>query len=130
MNWRKFTAWGMLGLVVVVIAWDVFLGATHQDTESQIIAETARSWAILPFLLGALIGHWLVNRRDVNYALWPWALASAGLVLAFDLVTNLVPVHVGWLHYPGIWAAVGIPAGSFLWPQKLPGNWPSKGVKS
>ncbi len=114
---------------VVWIAWDVYLGAKRQKTESMFLAEWARSFNVLPFLCGALVGHWFMQSSSPDYALWPVALALAVCVFAWDLlcypwgvkgatVTLLQPAK--WLRYPGLWLALGIPVGHFLWGQRLP----------
>ena len=114
---------------VAWIVWDVILGAKRQKTESMWIAEWSRQWNVLPFLLGALIGHWTLQTPAPNYALWPFAVAAAVAVLAYDLlchpwsakgstVTLLRPAR--WMRYPGLWTLFGVAMGSLLWGQRLP----------
>ncbi len=123
---------------VVWIAWDVYVGlvrskggATAPRTESMFLAEWARSFNVLPFLCGALVGHWWVQTPypGPDYALWPVALAAAVCVFVWDLlcypwgvkgatVRLLQPAK--WLRYPGLWLAFGVLVGWLFWGQRLP----------
>lgn len=122
--YRAITSWGMAAIVVLLIAWDIVLSRLNEDTESQIISELARKWSVLPFFLGVLVGHWLMNRTEVDYSLWPIAVGALLLVVGLDAAHHLSPVGLAaWVRYPGIWAVVGIAVGSFFWGQRLPGGW-------
>lgn len=118
---RLTTTLIMAGVVGALIVWDVIVAREHGDTESQIIKSYAWQYSIIPYVLGILIGHWLFNHSaDWSTDMWPYALASAGAVLAWDLLRPVGPsVDKNWTRYPGIWFAVGVPVGAFFWGQRF-----------
>lgn len=120
---RRVTGWGMVVITAAIIGWDVYLGIAHADTESMILASTGRRFMALPLFAGSLVGHWFLNRRSVNYKLWPVALSILLATLAWDIVNVYFPAGTWvqeWIRYPGFWLLAGLPVGSFFWPQRRP----------
>lgn len=120
LKWDNITKWVLWGTAIVWIIWDVVIsGKGH--TESQMIAEFARKFVTAPFVFGILMGHWFFNRKTARYELWPVFVGLIVLVGLFDGVWHWT-MHESraWYRWPGIWLVLGIPVGSFFFPQRDP----------
>ncbi len=120
----KITVGLLVGTAIVWIGWDVFVGQTGAQTESQIIAQWVRSANSLALFLGALVAHWAVQwffKSPPHYAWWPIVLGILGLVVVWDVLCGTGVLHPpGWTRYPGLWLVLGLPVGYFFWPQRYP----------
>ena len=104
------------------LALDAWLGPNGFPTESQMIAYWARHFTFWAFLLGSLNGHWFLGRRSANYSSWLWPFVAILLLLGWDWAFH----HFrGWdsepyYRSPFIWFFLGLPVGSYFWPQQDP----------
>lgn len=108
---------------VGLLAYDVIALKVGQPTESMVLRDWARSWTLLPFVAGFLLGHWFGPRQDPSFSAWAYALPIMALLLVGDVVWNVwfSSGEVPWWRYSLWYALAGIPAGMYLWGQ--PGGW-------
>ncbi len=124
---KKITIALIVGTGRVWIGWDVFVGVTGEETESQVIAQWVRACNALALFLGAWIAHLAWHNRKPNYDLWPLAVACLFATLVWDALTttwhvkgaDVQLVHVpSWTRFPGLWMGLGLLVGHWFWPQK------------
>lgn len=105
------------GTFVVWIAWDVYVALNGAATESMILRDGAKRWNILPFIVGFLGAHWFLPKKKPSISGWMWALPIMTGLFVTDFIFFFGGYGNPWWRYPGLWFALGIPAGFYLWPQ-------------
>ncbi len=124
---RRVTVVLIVGSGLVWLGWDVFVGAAHFETESQVIAQWVRAANSLAFFLGAWVAHLAWHNRNPHYDWWPYAVACLLAAIVWDALTTtwhvkgaaVQLIHVPtWMRHPGLWLLLGLPAGHWLWPQR------------
>lgn len=106
---------------VIISAFIMFLGLTvvaaknKQTTLSNTLQDWGTKYNWFAFLWGALIGHWFFPEAPGRIAVWPWLLIPMGLLGVGDYINLKHYPFPLWTRYPGIWVALGIPAGAWLW---------------
>lgn len=119
----RMASWGLFGLIALVIAWDVWL-ATNQtpgDTWSDAARGAAPSLPLLPWVLGAMVGHiFPVTQRTFAFVDAEAAAVSMGLLTALIVVWTLA-IQFRWIpptSEQAVWvvAILGVFAAYLLWP--------------
>jgi hypothetical protein len=110
------------GVLLVTVVFLLVYTATAAQIKQRAISPTIRDlawkWNSAAVFLGVMIGHWLFpGEHRLSHRVGS-VLPVLGVVLVIDAVHawRKWPERVWW-RYPGIWAPVGIVAGSFLWGQ-------------
>lgn len=116
----KLVLWFIIGTFVVWLAFDAWLGPNGGPTESQTLAYLGKVSTSVPYLIGALSGHWFFNRVRANYRIWWVGFVILGVLIAFDATWAMAGLGRVWFRWAGIWFLVGIPCGSYFWPQDDP----------
>jgi hypothetical protein len=117
---RKITGGLMLGVVALLVIWDVvvFFTGPNNDTESHMILQFATKHFTLPFAMSGLLGHWFWPRENPPFGV---ARASAFFAVVVPVMLGMALLDVfyptpGWM-LPMI-APVGYVFGSLFWPQR------------
>lgn len=121
MTLRTITKIICISVAIFLIGYDIipFLNPGRGDTISEVIASWGLKFFTLPFVFGALCGHFFLLRDNANppnpYVLLPLII----IVVALDAVGSIWNINVLMFikQHPFIPLFVGIPAGSWLWPQ-------------
>jgi len=109
----------IVGTFVTWIGFDVWLSQNSGPTESMVLAEWGRVSMFFPFLIGFLCGHWFAPLKKPWPSGWMLGIPIFLALIVWDVITyNTVGVTDVWYRYPGLWCAIGIPAGSLLWGQR------------
>ncbi len=121
----KWMSWVLFGIIVVLVLWDIALASNleENDTWSEQTRLAAPRWPVLPWFIGALIGHlfppWTspIFERESAAGVMVFitiviAMWSIGINAGFGLPTG--PEQV-WLL-----AVVGGVFAYFLWPSEPP----------
>lgn len=108
---------------IFLIVYDAIVDILKQPTESQVLLAWGWQFNALPLTAGILIGHWFFPHKSSTLG------SIVGLVLPFiaaaliwDLIWNLKFGGEAWFRYPGFYALLGIPIGSYLWSQFSSGS--------
>jgi len=112
---RNLVKWFIGGTFVVWIGFDVWLTQNGGPTESQVLRDLSYQFNILPFVVGFLLSHWFMPKRNIWKSGWMMAVPIMVLIGVLDFIYGSRSDL--WFRYPGIWACLGVPAGYFLWPQ-------------
>ena len=125
----RVMSWLLFAIIAVLVVWDLFLATNAQDNDTW--SEQARLAAprvpVLPWLLGAMIGHVFPLRRfrppQFNAEAAGGAMcALTGLMILWTvLITSGVEIPIS---PPAIWltAIAGLVASYVLWPMRPPAN--------
>lgn len=120
MRWRPVTIGILIATAVIWALYDVipFLDPARGDTISEVILYYALRSLFIPYAFGVLCGHFFFPRDGAEQhprILVPLSLA----VLIYDVVAHVfnVPVMLSLQAYPFVPFLVGIPIGTWLWPQ-------------
>lgn len=120
-DWRKITKILLVVVAVVLIVYDFipFSDSTPGDTISEVVMYYAMRLFTLPFVFGALCGHFF----------WAWdghhpkplvLLPALAVLIGLDTVTHVF--SIGLLltaqAYPILWFVPGVFFGHFFWPQQ------------
>ena len=124
----RWATWSFVCIIVILIVWDVILAAWDPDrpnTWSDVARAASYDLPILPWFLGAMVGHLFHGGRS------PVIHRDAGATL-MGLFTFLV---IGWsvflsltddaLSIPEVagMAVAGVAISYLLWPLQRPGGW-------
>lgn len=118
------------GVILVTVVFLLVYTATAAQIKQRAISPTIRDlawrWNAASVFLGIMIGHWLFPGSHAISHQVGSVIPVLVVTLAVDLYwARFVMVDSEWKagngrlwwRYPGLWAAVGIAAGSFLWGQ-------------
>jgi len=104
-------------LFLILILLDIWgaLDSKPGNTPSELIRWLSRYTAIIPWALGVLLGHWFHpwdGLDGIFGSASTWVLIGVSVVvLAARIFFRQKPLWDAW-----IWAALGVLAGTFLWP--------------
>ncbi len=68
MHWKKkTTTWVVFVVAGILLIWDIYVFVTPPkgDTISEVIAEWAQEWTVVPFVFGVLMGHFFWPVRTI-----------------------------------------------------------------
>lgn len=112
------TAWFLVFIAVILIAYDVLAPMIGQPTESRVLRSVARDWTVLPAAIGVLVGHWFGPGISIGISGWGYATAALLPILGGDLAWRyLGDGSDRWWRQPLVYAALGVPIGAILWSQ-------------
>ena len=129
--WRAsmfWTTWVLVGIVGILIAWDLVLAFWDRgrpNTWSEVARAASYRLPILPWFLGALVGHLFhgsripVIDRDAGATLMGMLTL---LVMGFSAVLFLTGGLLSVLSVTGT-ALAGLVVSYLLWPLNRPGGW-------
>lgn len=111
-----------LVIVIPIVLWFVYTAIAKpvfgQKTISQAMRDASWKFNSAPFSVGVMAGHWFFPIRNPAHHAVGDVLPVILLVLVWDIAWA---GQRGWFRYPGIWFALGVPAGALLWSQRLIG---------
>ncbi len=113
------THWVLISIILGMLLYDVLAVAKYWPTLSQVLRDWGRSYSALPFTAAFLLGHWFLNHNDIWKSGWMFALPILIGLCVWDYFWNQKERAWVWYRYPGIYIALGIAGGYFLWPQHL-----------
>lgn len=112
----------LLSAIFGLLIYDAFVGTLGVPTESQVLRDWALQSVTLPFTAGFLLGHWFFPRKEVDYSAWVFAAIFLLAFGAWDIYWfyNNLPGTMPnvWYRYPGWYALLGVPVGTYLWGQR------------
>lgn len=129
--WRAsmfWTTWVLVGIVGILIVWDVVLAfwdSERPNTWSEVARAASHRLPILPWFLGALVGHLFhggripVIDRDAGATLMGTLTL---LVIGWSAVLYLTGGALSILSVTGT-ALAGVVVSYLLWPLHRPGGW-------
>jgi hypothetical protein len=122
----RFMAWLLFSIATVLMVWDVFLATNGQpgDTWSEQARIGAPLFPVLPWFLGAMVGHMfpLLGHRPRLFGRDAAAGAMGWLTALVILWSGLIQFGVDLpIAPPAIWltALGGMGASYLLWPRPL-----------
>lgn len=116
---RKITVGLLIGTVLGLIAWDIFIMAMGAPSESRLLMQMAyRHSVTLPFCAGLLVGHWFWPWKSYPAATWR-TVVFVSIPVAL-VIFDLAEFNRGfygtehWWHFPLIWVTAGIFHGHYF----------------
>jgi hypothetical protein len=108
----------LLGTIFGLLGYDAFVAVLHEPTESQVLRDWGHVSTCLPFVAGFLLGHWFLPRQNPSGSAWGNAAILILALGAWDLWWFFTGrTDCPFYRYPGFYAILGVPLGSFLWGQ-------------
>ncbi len=105
----QITRWGLVGLLALVIAWDIytFINDIPGDTVTEVVSRVFRDFPALATALGIVLGH--LTLRASRPAQWQLVVCASAFVV----------IMVTLLHIPAaISLPMGILTGWVAWPHQ------------
>lgn len=111
----------LIGAVfLILLVWTAVASRFKQKTVSMAMRDIAWGWSTWAFVFGVLVGHWFLPILNPRHHAVGNVLPLILAVMLFDLYwRHKQGVRRVWFRYPGIWFALGVPAGALLWSQRL-----------
>lgn len=105
--------WVIVAIFIQILGLTIVAAINKEKTVSVTLTEWAWKYNSMAFFAGVLIGHWFFPGAP-GITAWPWLLIPLGCLGALDVIAYVYPVPK-WIRYPGIWVALGVPSGAFIW---------------
>lgn len=113
----------IIAVAVLTIVITANAGKLGLPTVSMTFRDRGWYFSLLPFMGGFLVAHywfpWFLKSKPWGFG-WMWSIPCFVGLLAYDLIWY----HMGmpwdhWIRYPGIYFVLGLPAGFFMWSQRI-----------
>lgn len=123
----RWATWAFVGIVVIIILWDIILARWDPgpNTWSEVVRAVSFDMPIVPWFLGALVGHLFhgvrvpVIHRDAGATVMGFFTL---LVIGWSVFLSFTDHALSIPAVAGI-ALAGVAVSYVLWPLQRPGGW-------